>query len=355
MGKLRSAEALVKDSFRQDEVGRKLTGLALLSLRIAIKAFLSTYHAMRYRLHTLDAADENGPRDDLHSTDYKEHFAEAVVHFQHFSELAIKDMLRALHPLLADKVPDKEVLAKVLADQPVTFVPDPKNPSQSAEFGVVADRLYKLIGAGKIDARYHFVAQFRDALRELTTLRNRLLHRGTVVMRYQAADEFVGGYILPFVLQVVQLDEYKDLSEFWRARPLQCGIDVIRAIADGCAAGAYILKRTAYLKELGRASYANPVPADEFDELIGPPHRSNAQLIAAEAKKHGTDVHVCPVCGIESLITSYDAHEVDVGAHCHPIMGDSFPSGVRCINCTFEVDSELYDKDVFGLPIPAYF
>jgi len=51
MSKIRSLDDLAEETFSLQLTGRYLTGLAVLSLRIAMKAFCSTYHSMRGRFH----------------------------------------------------------------------------------------------------------------------------------------------------------------------------------------------------------------------------------------------------------------------------------------------------------------
>lgn len=91
------------NGFSLPERGRTLKGLALLSLKIALKAFFSTYQSMKYTLHIFNTKNiENQETIDFnHSSSYCEACAEAVVHFQHFVELVCKDFLRAEHDLLA--------------------------------------------------------------------------------------------------------------------------------------------------------------------------------------------------------------------------------------------------------------
>jgi hypothetical protein len=353
MAKLRKLEELVKDTYGIHEASRNLTGFAILSLRVAVEAFCSTYHAMRGRLHVLKEVDVKGPRDDLHATRYHEAFAECVIHFQHFAELVIKDFLRAEHPLLADDTSSHHVLFhKLLKGEAATTDEDGK--LKSVEFSEASDRLYKLIKADRIDQRVHFVAAHAQTLAHLTSLRNRLLHRGTVVMRYRAADEFFGGYILPFVLEVAELDEYKKLDAFWRPRPIDCKVDVLAEISACCKDENYNLEKVAVLKELGRSAFANPIAPDVFSEMLDPPYRRYAEKLVADYKEHGGEAHRCPACGIEAALISYDSEE-DINEDGSRCIRSTFPYSVRCLNCSFEINNELSDENMFGLPIRNFF
>jgi hypothetical protein len=76
----------------------------MVSLRIALQAYFSTYRTMSYFLHMFEVnhgQPDQAAIDFNHGSDYCQNCAEAIVHFQHFTELVCKDFLRAEHPLLA--------------------------------------------------------------------------------------------------------------------------------------------------------------------------------------------------------------------------------------------------------------
>jgi len=301
----------------------------------------------------MEQRDGDGLRDDALSHEYHEAFAETVIHFHHFAELVIKDFLRAEHPLLADHTANHHVLFHKLLKGESLTEKDEKN-LKSAEFSEASKRLYQLIDTNRIDRRIHFIAEHHKFLETLTNFRNRLLHRGTVIMRYDATDEFVGGYVLPFVLKVVELEEYKKLDRFWRPKPLYCGVDFIQEIVDSCKRGDHSRPKIALLKELGRAAYENPIDESGFGELLGVPHRRHAELIANAARGRKGDIRQCAVCGVNCVQIHYDHEDQGFDGDGVPILGPPFPFEARCLNCTFEIDVELFDSNMFGLAIPNY-
>ncbi len=104
-------------------------------------------------------------------------------------------------------------------------------------------------------------------------------------------------------LKAVIVDLQGKLDSFWQPKTLDCKVDVLAEIA-ACCTSDYDLKKVAYLKELGRAAFANPIDPDPFYELLEPPFRRHAEKLVADYKEHGGEVHRCPVCGIEAALVS---------------------------------------------------
>lgn len=337
----------------------ELTGLALLSLRIALRAFFSTYQSMRYSLHLFDArsSEDQETIDFNHSPSYCEACAESIVHFQHFVELICKDFLRADHPLLADDASTRPViLHKLLKGEPVSSADQER--LKSLGFWEALERLCALINEGRIGSdQLDFIVQARPWLENLNRLRNRLWHRGTFILRYPALDEFVGEYVLPFARNVVALPEYSGHQRLWRYRDLTCGIDPIEDIISAFRTGQPDLGKVALLKELGRAAYENPLLSLPITDLFNREHRRRVERIAA-AEIHepsGAGVRTCPVCGVRSLIV-YDDIEPE---GYDPAEGTyerawRYTWQVKCMCCTFEINHHLENPSVYGLPIEDY-
>ena len=249
---------IVNDGYLLGGVQAKFSDIALLSLRTAMKAYFSTYRPMRHSLHLYAVGARPDERTLEHNIphEYCEFAAEAILHFQHFIELIVKDILRREHPLLADVASDDAViLHKLLMSEPLSL--DEERGLRSLEFSESYKRLHKLIGAGRVDAKeFGFVADGKPWIDQLNVLRNRIWHRGAYVLHYPALDELVGRYILPFVVQVAELERY-DLP-MWRHKKLSCGIDPIEEIVREVATSPFDLKKVAFLKELGRAAYNCP-------------------------------------------------------------------------------------------------
>ncbi|QOC98973.1 hypothetical protein [Pseudomonas putida] len=102
----REIKRLTEQGFKIDEEGGSNINLALISLRLALKAYFSTYKSFSYRIRALDAQRGSTEEEIIfnHRSAYCEAYAECIVHFQHFAELTCKSFLRNDHRLLADSV-----------------------------------------------------------------------------------------------------------------------------------------------------------------------------------------------------------------------------------------------------------
>lgn len=361
---MRDINTIANNGFSWTGRRGELTGLALLSLKIALHAFFSTYQSMKYSLHLFDtrSSEDQETIDFNHSFSYCEACAESIVHFQHFVELICKDFLRANHPLLADDASTRPIiLHKLLKDEPVSSAD--QEGLKSLEFREALERLCALINEARIGSdQLNFIVQARPWLEKLNVLRNRLWHRGTFILRYPALDELVGEYVLPFVEKVVALPEYSGHQQLWRYGDLTCGIDPIEEIISAFRTGQPDLKKVALLKELGRAAYENPLrvlptTSWSFAELFNREHRRRAERIAAVEIREpsAASVRSCPVCGVESLIV-YD----DIEAEGYDPAEGTYERAwrytwqVKCMCCTFEINHHLENPSVYGLPIEDY-
>ena len=111
---------IVKEGFYLNNQSRRLTGLAMLSLKIALKSYFSTYQSMKYFLHIFDSVDVSEEvKNESHSKDYCQQSSEAIIHFHHFFELVCKEILRNENPLLAVDASNKHALSQTnqLIDQ----------------------------------------------------------------------------------------------------------------------------------------------------------------------------------------------------------------------------------------------
>ena len=348
---------IISDGFSLQKKAGHIKDLAILSLRIGLKAYFETYRSMHMQMHLFD-----GSRDadtiDFHYTDvYIENFTEAILHIQHFIELVCKDFLREEHPLLAVDASKKPIiLHKLLKEEKVEL--GDQEGLKSLEFSESFDRLIKLIknnriGSGKLD----FLMESSEALKCLNTVRNRILHRGTFVLRYPSMDEFLGKHILPVIQRITDLPEFSSHSNIWRHQALQCGIEPIKELITENKVTAPNFRKMALLKELGRAAYSNPISDHPFSCYLNQEVKQRAQRLAkSEVLDHrAIEVEDCPICGIESLVIYEDVeveyNDPDSIAHSRAWQ---YTWKVTCMCCTFEIYDELRNASSYGLPIPDY-
>jgi hypothetical protein len=336
---------LCNDGFRISSYNGKLTDFSFISLRVALYAYFSTYKSMKYNLismikpesYALDDIDEF--IDSQHSIEYVELYADTIVHFQHFIELTSKEILRKDHELLVlninianhhnllyDLLHKKDVPKSILEGQ------------RTIEFGQTLERLYAIID--ELDPKYSFFVKdgYKTALNELNLLRNKIWHRGTFVLHYNALDTFIGKYLLPIIIQITELPEYQNYEKLWKYSSLHLGIDPINEIINEYKKDSVDIGKIAFLKELGRSAYENPLK-HKF-KLFNNEIIKRAERIAKSEIDHPLpqDIYIntCPVCGIKSLVT-YEESDSDVNDDGSINAYWTYVNSVRCFCCSFEL------------------
>jgi hypothetical protein len=351
------------------------SSLALLSLRLSLKAYFSTYRSMKYGLHVFSPDYEKFGLDDAaidqtHSSPYVANCSEAIVHFHHFVELVCKGLLREEHILLADFTSSHHhlILHKILNDEHLS---DEDNQRlKSIQFKEALERLIILIKDKKIetDGQWDFIVKGKNWLEHLGSLRNRLVHRGMFVLRYPALDKLFGEFALPFIKNVILTDRYAGMEKFWQYGRLKCEIDpideIIREFKNG---NDYNLGKVAFMKELARAAYEQPQWIDYkakdigsknyFPFVIDDDRRHRAERIANSEVANVSEVRECPVCGISSLVI-YDDIEVEGEYYYDGTFVNEkawrYTWQALCMCCTFEVNHHLENPKDYGIPIDDF-
>lgn len=181
----------------------------------------------------------------------------------------------------------------------------------------------------------------KDLFKQLNYLRNRIWHRGKMVLHYNALDELFGRYLLPILPQLVSA--YGNITEsMWKYSSLHCKLDPINEliheweITNNTPDPDIKSKKTALLKEMARASYLIPNKVKKIEITNSPDQviplknipsakenvkkyleRKREATMRLEEKKadviHNSeidersfDIKICPVCGIHSLLRFAD-------------------------------------------------
>ena len=358
-------DSTIKKGFQLSDQSMRKDDLALVSLRVAMKSFFSTYAKLRGRISNIKTTSGITQEViDSHSLNYAEAYAETVVHFQHFAELACKSFLRNDHPLLSDVGSGKAgVLHSLLHNKKLNA--DEEKQVRSIEFSEALKRLKELIKSSKLKdhASLQFIIAHFDTLSELNNLRNRVWHRGLYVLEYSALDEFVGRYVLPFVRDVVSHPFFAGKELIWKYAPPHCGLDPIDELIRHFSIEVYSLEKVAYLKEIGRSAYDDKLPKlanhkkpFPFTFLLYNSERKRAERIAeSEAKRDYHEVCICPTCGANSLIIheETDSEFDDEGA---PFNWYRFTYAAKCEFCGLSLDDEIGNANDHGfVGIPDYF
>lgn len=358
-GEKMNIEDIVSDGFSINDLEKKISSFAFISLSTALKSYFSTYKSSNHFFHSVLNGDSlpQLEKDWQYGSDYIEDYSETIIHFQHFIELICKEILREKHELLVLNIDRKhELFYKLLFKEEVPS--SDLEGLRTTEFSTTFERMCDLIKSGKLDNKYNFFNEKNNktALNKLNTLRNRIWHRGTFVLRYEALDLFIGKHILPLILKIIDLDEYKVLKTSWKYNPLDCAIDPISEIICECSKSNYNIGKVAFLKELGRAAYDNPIDhrfRPFYDEIIKRSKRIAQSEVSLGSYSQGDKIYFCPVCGIYSL-TSYldsDGEMEEDGTYSSYWTCSWY---VKCHCCSFEISSQLKNPKDYGYDLPDY-
>ena len=340
----------VEDGFVINQQRSDINDLAVLSLRISIKSYFSTYNVMKYTF--------SGLRNEIepnYFSEYYECYCDAIVHFQHFVELAIKQVLRNEHELLALNANDKPVLLyKLLKQEPLTD--NDYEKLHSIEFSESLKRLQALIKEGKIaDSNLRVYITYADVLSRLNNLRNRIWHRGAFIVRYKALDQLFIRYLLPLAIDIISHPNYSNVQKFWMYPSLKCGIDPIKELIIEGESNGYNICKVALLKELGRASYSNPIIQVPGFEDLADSDKKKFEGRAKSEKLNGDvdDVCKCPVCGCDTLVVYKEVEEQFLGV---PDTQEEICTGMIeytwqavCTCCSFEITNDLGNPSDYGM------
>lgn len=346
---------LCRDGFSLEDIfklrNRGIDSVAFLSLNIALKSYMSTYKNVSICGSVyLNESPNTEMRPNM---EYIKNYSETITHFQHFFELVFKDILRTEHELLVLEIVNKhDLLYKMLQNESVKEIE--LEGINTISFKVALDRLCALIDSNRIDKNYSFIKDNKREFESLNTLRNRIWHRGRFVMNYRVLDLYIGRYILPIVKQVANLPKYIDLNHYWKYKPLELELDPIDEIIIECTRDNPKYDKIAFLKELGRASYDNPLSgvafAHHFDEAI----KVRSSLIAKNELVDSWEgeyrIIDCPVCGVHSLV-KYEESDFDYDGN--QIIHWTVVWNVKCFCCSLEYyRSGLKNPKEYGYNFP---
>ncbi|EDD3843194.1 hypothetical protein BS372_22300, partial [Salmonella enterica subsp. enterica serovar Brandenburg] len=310
---------VIKDGFiLQESNNNDELDIAFTSLKIALMSYFTTYQDCHSYIGVLVKTDNDVSEEDIsyHNSYYKS-CIETIVHFQHFFELACKKILKDEHPLLVNEASKKVVaLHKLLKGESLSV--EEESSLRSIEFSETITRLTDLIKKKRINdyKKLNFIHSNMKVLTELNVLRNRIWHRGLYILRYKALDEFVCNFILPLVVEFVNLNQFSGNDHLWKYKKLNCKISIIdELIKEYKSTEPVNTRKIALLKELGRAAYNNPLTEAThssrimtFAKILDNKEKLRARKIVEAITQHeNSSVKNCPVCGVDTLIAYKDS------------------------------------------------
>ncbi|HLP91283.1 MAG TPA: hypothetical protein VK184_22215 [Nostocaceae cyanobacterium] len=359
-------ENITNHGFNVEESSDKDIDLAFLSLKIALKAYFSTYHCHNGLLNYYIDNKEYFKDDDLMYCDllgksilakYCEAYTECIIHFHHFAELVCKNFLRHDNPLFVispsdEKNIEKNILLKYKIVKNQLSLKD-ENDMKTITFLDSLKALLSLIKAEEIKNDYYqklsFIEKHEEMLKKLNTLRNIVWHRGLYILYYEALDKLVGKYILPFVDEVTKHEKYSVYENLWNHTKIDCGINPIKEIINHFKEGYHNMEKIALVKELGRAAYNIPSCWYSQDKKEKEAIENKALAISKNSyDSEIAEIDRCPVCGFNSLIIyKYVEYEVDQ----NDVVYSETPycSRVKCECCSFELHNDIRNASEYGI------
>ncbi len=335
---MKNLEDIIKSGVTVD-MNTLPTGFCLLSLKTALKSYFETLDSLGRGFGNPIRADLTDKVDVSNKTEFYVKSAETILHFHHFFELLIKDILRQKHSLLSNIASDNDVIFyKLLFNE--SLPEGIEENLKTIEFDKTIKRFYKLLDEGVLDTKYDFLNSHKDTFNKLNILRNRLWHRGLYLLDYEGVDFFVGRYILPIVQELAANTDFLKNEEIWKYQKPKCGIDPIDEIVS-VIKDDYQITVVGFIKEIGRASYENPLKYGHVHGLVDNQYFAIASSSAEFQSKHYKEqsIRECPVCGKHTLLIEN-----------HENGGPEFLVEIeaRCTLCTFTVSNRIQVPSKFN-------
>ena len=314
-----------------------------LSLELALRNFFGTYQAVRGFLDRHGTAGKDEKK-------YQVAYCETILHFHHYFELSLKEILRREHPLLAMKHPSNREFFTFIHATVTGQSPEFNTELDSAEFSATLQRIKWL--------REELPVQFTDeqlqTLGHLNDTRNSLWHRGLRVIEYSSLDQLVAGHLIPLAFEVrtALSNPYADHS-YPEMDPVNRISYLCREI-QSLSRHDYDIQRMALLKELGRATMENPDLLDPVGYLEGLDCASTSATARAQAlcdyqvKRFRVPVEraICPACHLQTVVP----YLLDYG----PDMDVIEVTSVKCECCGFRVSPDISQDTLVAHGLPNY-
>lgn len=295
---------------------------------------------------------------------YMINYYSSIIFFHLSFEQFIIEILETISPVLSRLTITKELdLVMVLCGNIESATKKNKN---NVDYLLALNRIEELIKNRdqlpqqyKIDPKYDFLLEGIKTLKTLASLRNDVIHSGKEILNRYFYDCFFVNELLPLTRKYINTQKSATLIE----RNLACGKNVIDEICTESLPVKYkdiskynelekALRRINHFKELGRASFHNPihmfenVQTEEQKEAIdeyNKPKKEQGNLHARfrqEILKH-FKIHKCPCCGANSL-TNYDPWTTiaDNKTRAHK---------AECALCTYKISINLGEPKEFGI------
>lgn len=298
-------------------------------LRQGLLDYYSTYHSSNGDFYGYINKTPNGIiLSEGIGHDFFTRTSSAILLVQLFIELTVKEILENVNPILiTHELRDENTFLDQIINNNTSAFTEKKH-NLTVNFSKLLQRLGKLVQPNnsipahfRVDQKYYFFAENLDMLDYLSKIRNQIVHKANRIMSKYSLELLFVNFIIPFITTYLRLNSKK---ERMLERKLHCKINILDSLCQLKLEVDYedvskyeetrkILRKINHLKELGRASYYNPIHMWETWEEENIQHavepiqdkdrKAQAELFSKMHKENNPSykVNICPCCGVNSL------------------------------------------------------
>lgn len=347
--------------------------VSFISLRLALKNYYETYSIIRdktdfeYFIYRKEKLTINTNR----SHGFIERYFASINFLHTFYEHLVNEALLSANPNLTKVKFDNEVdFIKLLTQK---YGDIKVKGSRTLDHRQRLERLQLLIAnfkgvpkQFKVQKKYHFLLKHIETMTTIATLRNDIIHEGKSYLNRYAYEVLFINHVIPLVKDTLRL---LPKSKVYISRSVYCKINIIRKLCslqlaakvEGSISQALLkkLQFINHLKELGRASFNNPLwmQDDTKNEStwksINEGHNNPIRLLNEAVSEIKTEkfgfhtLHNCPCCGSNTLLTNdywyYYATKI------------KRVETASCQLCTYKINIMLGEPKYFGITTDLIF
>lgn len=303
--------------------------IAFVSLRLALKNYYETYSIIRDKTDFDYFLTRYGKVmiNDRRSHGFIERYFASINFLHTFYEHLLNEALESGNPKLTKIKVDNEIeFINSLADKDKELLVQGdrtiNHQKRLKRLKLLIANNYLVAKKFRIKRKYHFLAKHIETMEMIAKLRNDIIHGGKSYLNRYAYEVLFVNAVLPLVKATLTL---LPKSKVYIARSVYCNLNIInnlckiklRAKVDSITSKDLLktLQYINHLKELGRASYVNPLwmQEDSTNEktwhTINERHNNPIRLLKEaiseimEEKFGFNSLHNCPCCGSYSLLT----------------------------------------------------
>lgn len=340
--------------------------VAFISLRLALKNYFETYSIIRDKTDFDYFVTRYGKLiiNPNRSHGFIERYFASINFLHTFYEHLLNEALESADPKLTMvKSHNEGEFIKSLNQQDIELISEENRTlnhrNRLKRLGLLIVN-YSKEHKIRVKKRYHFLAKHIETLATVAHLRNDIIHGGKSYLNRYAYEVLFINQVLPLVKSTLTL---LTKSKVYISRSVYCNVNIIKSLCNAKLPAKIepnlskdFVKKLQFinhLKELGRASYNNPLWMQEdnkserawqsINEQHNKPIRVLKETVAEilQGKLGFYSLHNCPCCGSYSLLT-----------HDFWYYNETRKKRVEtasCQLCTYRINIMLGEPKYFGI------